>query len=460
MQKVLFFISQDIYAKHYLTFDSFKQIEEKYECSYLATEQVKVFKDKISKKKNFLGFLSVNKKKDILSRIFSDALLLANRHKSSSFSFRVIMRFNLNFRNVIRKPFWKIPFRILIRLFYSFRILSIRLPIALIVKNNFLKDKTNRLIHKNEDIKNILQREKPNLIIIPNSGSDTYFFQLIVESKKKENDIMTFAIIDNWDNLSTKSIIPEHPDLIGVWGEQSKKHAIKIQNFKSEQCKVIGSARYQEYFDLRNKSLKSHFDFDYILFLGTSWNWNEEEVLKTLDDIISRNDLLNKKFKIIYRPHPFRQGKTVPIKFKNIIYDPEILDILENNTHRYSDLNYYPSLIKNAKFIVGGPQTMMIESTIFNKFYLALIHDDKINYSNMKKVFETYEHFRGIENIETIHYCDDLNKIEKKMIEIISLEPLDINKVDNQRNYVLFNDEKKYAQRLSNIVDEILKKNH
>ncbi len=461
MQKVLFFISQDIFAKNYLTFESFKQIEEKYECSYLATEQVKIFREKVSNKKNFLGFLSVNNnKKNLLSRIFSDALLLANRDKSSSFSFRVIMRFNLNFRNVIRKPFWKIPFRVLIRLFYSFTILSTRLPIALIVKNKFLKNKTNNLIHKNKNIRSVLQKLKPDLIIIPNSGADTYFFQLIVESKKKENHITTFALIDNWDNLSTKSIIPDHPDFIGVWGEQSKKHAIEIQNFKSEQCKVIGSARYQKYFDLRNENLKSHFDFEYILFLGTSWNWNEEGVLNTLDHIISRNDLLNKKFKIIYRPHPFRQGKTIPMKFKNIIYDPEILDILKNNTHKYSDLNYYPSLIKNAKFIIGGPQTMMIESTIFNKFYLALTHDDKINYSNMKKVFETYEHFRGIENIETIHYCDDLSKIEKKMIEIISLKPLDINKVDYQRNYFLFNDEKKYEQRISNIVDEILKKNY
>ena len=51
MQKILFFISQDLYAKHYLTYDSFKVIEKKYECSYLAGEDVKVFKEKISKKK-------------------------------------------------------------------------------------------------------------------------------------------------------------------------------------------------------------------------------------------------------------------------------------------------------------------------------------------------------------------------------------------------------------------------
>ncbi len=453
MQKILFFISQDMYVKHYLTFDSFKFIEEKYDCSYLASDHVKIFKDQISKKKNFLGFLETNKKKDNFSRILTDALLLGNKRKSSSFSLRVVMRFNLNFRNVLRKPFWKIPFRILIRLFNSSKILSTRFPISLIVKNKFFLKKINNYVHTNKDISRIIQKLKPDLIIIPNSGYDKLFFQSIVESKK--NNIKTFAIIDNWDNLSTKSIMAEHPNFIGVWGEQSKQHAIQIQNFKSEQCKIVGSARYQEYFDLRNKDLKSHFNFNYILFLGTSWNWNEEEVIKTLDNIISENIFLKNKYKIIYRPHPFRQGKTVPMKLKNVIYDPEILEIIEKKK-KYSNLHYYPSLIKNAKFIMGGPQTMMIEATIFNKFYLALTHDDKINYTNMKKVFQAYEHFRGIENIETIHYCDDLKKIEEKMLNIISLETLNMNKIDNQRNFILFKDEMRYDQKILNIVDEIL----
>jgi len=184
MQKILFFISQDMYVKHYLTFDSFKFIEEKYDCSYLASDHVKIFKDQISKKKNFLGFLETNKKKDNFSRILTDALLLGNKRKSSSFSLRVVMRFNLNFRNVLRKPFWKIPFRILIRLFNSSKILSTRFPISLIVKNKFFLKKINNYVHTNKDISRIIQKLKPDLIIIPNSGYDKLFFQSIVESKK------------------------------------------------------------------------------------------------------------------------------------------------------------------------------------------------------------------------------------------------------------------------------------
>ena len=51
MKKILIVISQDLYVKHYLTFNSFKLVEDKYDCSYLASDAVKIFKEKISKKK-------------------------------------------------------------------------------------------------------------------------------------------------------------------------------------------------------------------------------------------------------------------------------------------------------------------------------------------------------------------------------------------------------------------------
>ena len=48
MKKILIVISQDLYAKHHLTFNSFKLVEDKYDCSYLASEAVKIFKEKPS----------------------------------------------------------------------------------------------------------------------------------------------------------------------------------------------------------------------------------------------------------------------------------------------------------------------------------------------------------------------------------------------------------------------------
>ena len=457
MKKILIIISSDLYIRNYLTHENFKLIEENFDCNYLASDEVEIFRHTMLKKEKFHGFIKCKSKSDILQRILTDALLIAYRGRSSSFLLRIIMRFNLNFRNVLRKPLWKIPLRVLFRLYRASRIIPQRFFLSLFVKNKFIRNKLNDKINHNPILEDKIKNINPDLIIIPNSGFDKLFFQTLVAAKN--NKVNLFTIIDNWDNLSTKSVLPSLPNYVGVWGEQTKKHAIEIQNFKSYQCKIIGSSRYEEYFKLRNESLKSNFDFEYILFLGTSWHWNEEEVLLYLDEMISSTKF-KKKFKIVYRPHPWRQGqKIAPIKLKNIIYDPEMLKIINKEIHNQPDLNYYPSLIKNSLFVMGGPQTMMIETVIFNKVFLALTHDDKINYTNMKKVFSSYEHFRGVENIESIKFCYEIENIKEKIEKILAQKMPPIEKIDKQRNLILFNDENTYKQKLLATVNEILNSN-
>ena len=67
--------------------------------------------------------------------------------------------------------------------------------------------------------------------------------------------------------------------------------------------------------------------------------------------------------------------------------------------------------------------------------------------------------FRGIENIESIHFCYDLAKLDKEILNIISLESFNLNKIDSQRNYILFNDKHKYDKTILNAIDEILEVN-
>ena len=100
---------------------------------------------------------------------------------------------------------------------------------------------------------------------------------------------------------------------------------------------------------LRNKKIKSHFDFKYILFLASSFRYTyETDILEILDNILENN----KKFsniKLIYRSHPWRPFTKIidTSLYKNIILDPQI-----NNEHtqkKFSttfqpNLNYYPSL--------------------------------------------------------------------------------------------------------------------
>lgn len=450
MKKILIVLYDDLYVRNYLTNDSFLEVEKNFDAYYLITDDVKLYKQNIESKKNYIKSINLKKKFLFLHKILYDALLIANKKKSSSFAFRFIMRFNLNFRNILRKPYYKIIFRILFRLYRSFRILSIRYPLSLIFRSRYLSNKVFNLFPVDENLDYVIKNNNFNLILIPTSGYHAVVMDIIKIARI--NKIMTFCLIDNWDNLSTKSIMWRKPDYIGVWGEQTKDHAVKIQDINPDKCFKIGTARYQKYFDLRKKKIKSHFNFDYALFLGTSWHWDEHTTLLKLDEIINKSAKLG-NFKIIYRPHPWRQGhKTKIINYKNILYDPQILNILEGKAHNQPDLNYYPSLISNSRFVLGGPQTMMIESTIFGKNYLALVYDDEVNFSNMKTVYNSYLHFRGIEKLVNIEFCKNLNELEKNFFDIFLKKEIKIEKIDEKRQNILYHDDLNYSARLCDIL--------
>ena len=72
-------------------------------------------------------------------------------------------------------------------------------------------------------------------------------------------NILSYLIIDNWDNLSSKVCYYYKPDFISTWGERSKLHAIKISRFK-EQITVVGSARFDNYFKIRNENIPKIFE--------------------------------------------------------------------------------------------------------------------------------------------------------------------------------------------------------
>lgn len=60
-------------------------------------------------------------------------------------------------------------------------------------------------------------------------------------------NVPSYFLIDNWDNLSSKALYMKLPDYMGVWGQQTKLHAISIQKMSEENVHVLGSARFCPY---------------------------------------------------------------------------------------------------------------------------------------------------------------------------------------------------------------------
>ena len=114
-----------------------------------------------------------------------------------------------------------------------------------------------------------------------------------------------------------------------------------------------------------------------------------------MKEIIEKNQHIFPGLKIVYRPHPWRQRSMFsssrqiePSNFKHIILDKQIEHAYQSNNTDDSfqpQLDYYPALISNAEFVTGGLTSMLIESLIFRKIFLGLIHDDNKHFTSMLK---------------------------------------------------------------------------
>ena len=259
---------------------------------------------------------------------------------------------------------------------------------------------------------------KPSLILIPSMGYEGMTFETIKVAKKYH--VPSCVLVDNWDNLSSKTIFTRKPDYITVWGKQSREHAEKIHGIDSHRISILGTPRFIDYFSRNNFRQDRPYSFKYAVFAGNALAFDELTTLKKLDEILEKN---SENITIIYRPHPWRHVRKCAdtffeYDFKHIKLDTEAKNYYkkELGTKFVPDLDYFPKLLANMEFMICPLSTMLIESLIFDKKVYVLTYDDGVHFTNPKNAFRYYEHFRGIRylpNVEIIENFDDLNLIFK-----------------------------------------------
>jgi len=298
-----------------------------------------------------------------------------------------------------------------------------------------------------------LEKAGGDLIVAPSSAFDPECNDVIRQAERM--GVRTLFLIDNWDNLSSKSVMLMRPDHIGVWGEQSAKHAREIQDFTPEQISLLGTPRFDRYFTDREAEVPSPFDFPYLLFLGTSLAFDEISALEHLEEVLTRNQDRFEGVKLVYRPHPWREGKDSieGRSFRHIVLDPQLAARRDAGLAFQPDLAYYPQLLANAEVVMGGLTSMLIEATIFGKDYIALTYDDGKHITNQQTVLRRSEHFRGVERIPSLCLCQTIADLEPYLQKAWDARGTRrLIDIDDGRRYILFDDGRRYPDRLASLV--------
>jgi hypothetical protein len=455
-RKILIVLSSDIYIRNYITSDALDGIERRYECHYLVSNKV-AQADKLSHKANVHGYRVDERLSKKHFETFN-VVMWRFRKLSTAFLFRFQRKFDIPVKWQEVKGL-----KSLVIYFATFVMRKLRvLRIQIIASRFFFPVYKRNVIDRipvNGDLDEHVAKLNPDLIAYTSSAYDPEGIDLIKIGKRR--GIKTLFLIDNWDNLSSKTVMLERPDFITVWGKQNLEHAQRIHGFDPSQVFLVGTPRFNEYFKQRNLTLPSHFDTKYVLFLGCAIPFDEATALKILDAEIQQNKELYGNMVVVYRPHPWRQGKDsiLGMNLQNIMIDPQV----EGNYRKKAgvafqpSLSYYPSLLSNAAFVTGPLTSMLIESLVFYKRVLAMAYDDGINITSPHNALKHYPHFEGLSKMEGVSLSTDINVVASDFRKMWKSSPhVDRDRLDAQRRYYLFDDEREYKERLLDVIEKII----
>lgn len=221
-------------------------------------------------------------------------------------------------------------------------------------------------------------------------------------------DVRTLLVVDNWDNLSSKIALPELPDTMGVWGSQTKEHAVDIHGMPPERVFELGSARFIPYSASPKRIQGSLLVAKRVLFAGCSNAYSETPILRFLDERI--DDVFPGQLSITYRPHPRRHQRIDGDVFHEENYRHVHLDCDNNGmvTYLRSIGRYQYVDFSLFNFVVSSPTSLSLEAALNGTPVILLATDDGVHPDTASIYLRNSTHFRGFGEIQGVRVANNL----------------------------------------------------
>jgi hypothetical protein len=467
MIKILVVIASDIYVRNYLTTDALSELETHFDCHFLADRKVSQ-KHLLEEKTGFMGFYDVDSLLERRHQLLFNVMMWRHRKKSRTFFYRWLR--NSQWHLVDKAHGLGKFIYSTLRWLLSASINAQGLIIPLL-GNRVIFPISSRVLQRkipiNSDLSSLIQGERYDLVIFPSSGFGPISADIARACEPLK--VPSLCLIDNWDNLSSKTVFWAKPTHLGVWGPQAKNQAIQIHGFSPEQIHEIGTPRFDQYFKTESGPSKLIYDFPYVLFVGSAMPFDEISALRAIEDIILKSNTVPKSLRVIYRPHPWQQkrigsSRFDPETFSRVQLDKQfegaqtsMLSEQFGDTTFQPDLSYYPKLLHGASCVVGPLTTMLLEASICLRPVIGLNFSDGIHGNTSRRYFS---HFDGAEKIPGFTFCDLQEDLASLLHAAIFNKPIQAGESAEAIGYFLHQSPIAYKKRLLNLVRSITKTSH
>lgn len=448
MKKVSIFIDHDIIFRNFIVSNGFKHIEAKFLVHYVFPEENNFrFKSNPTKFIDHKKIFRINES-SIRKKYWRYLLYLSvmrpsfDKRLSNLRKFRI---FTLGKKAGIIFTFLSLPI--------------IRGLIMLIIKQFLIR---SRYI----DLENYIKLFKPDIILHPTVLDGIYCNDLALLSKKY--NYKTVFIINSWDNPSSKNILVNSPDLLLVWGKQTKYDAKHYMNLKDQNIIEFGVNQFEGIKKIKRTNLfikKNHKVIkNKVLFGGSNAGVDELTCLENLDSLITKND---SSIEILYRPHPWSGNtkeniyKSKTKKFKNIYLDKcleKYYKDKENNSTLFSlpdQKDTYNALGKTS-ITVSPLSTLIIETIISGRVAIAYVpYEKETKYFN--DLFSKHTHFTEMLDKNVIIVCKNHIELFQHIEKLQDLNIYQKTLGEQQRllEYYVSVFNQSWSIRLSKLISEI-----
>ena len=284
-----------------------------------------------------------------------------------------------------------------------------------------------------------------DLFIFLSGKHEKQLFDLI-KSLKKLN-IPTMLSIQNWDNLTSKSIVLTEPNYILVMGKSCIELAEKAQNLNKNLMIPSGLPRFNPYRNIHTHKPKIKNKIFTILYLGTSVPHNEINLLNNLVSKLN-NKLAGRDFRLVYKPHPYRR----PTYFEEKLSGQ--YTVIQGKIEAFPPIKpEHIQLMEQADLVISAPTSMLIESMLLGKKTILDVTNDGIHRTTAAVVFKKFIHLMPLDLIRNLDKCYTPEQLFHSVLFAIHDGSKEYTKYDLQ--HLIENSEYSYSVNILKLLENL-----
>jgi len=294
--------------------------------------------------------------------------------------------------------------------------------------------------------------EKPDLIVIPSSGMEGKVYEILREARRER--MPTILAIENWDNLTSKSVLLVKPSLITVMGPSSIHMARDVQGFQDSHIVSAGLPRHNLLRTSRKTSSSNNrTGVVKILYAGFSVPHNEVNVLNFLAKELDE-DIEEGRVQLSYRPHPARQPRLGEEKELNplIRMDTSSADAFENTQHLPIIDDHFLDSIRGYDIIIATPTTFSLEAMMMNRYVIIDGTNDEIHLTSAYISLNRYLHLEDLRRIHGLDIAQSRESLLNYVIQAVKLssynQQYDLSFMINQESRCFSTYIKEFAEKI------------